>query len=90
MKEFKITFDRKECIGAFTCGAVSVKFWELDDDGKANLKKSKMNEETGLYELIIPEEDYEEALESMNVCPIDIIKIEEVKNGIRINTITSH
>lgn len=76
MVRYKIVFDRKACIGAFTCGAISRKFWEFDDDGKANLRGAKLNDKTGFYELIIEEADYEEALESAKVCPVNVIKIE--------------
>ena len=79
MTKYKIIFNRKDCIGAFTCGAVSPKFWEFDDDGKANLKGAELNKETGLYELMIDENDYEEMFESAEVCPVEVIKIEELK-----------
>ena len=72
---YKIIFNRTDCIGAFTCGAVSKKFWEFDDDGKANLKGATLNEKTGLYELIIDEVDYKEAVESANVCPVKVIEV---------------
>ena len=78
MANYKIIYNRKDCIGAFTCGAVSPKFWEFDDDGKANLKGAKLNEETGFYELIIEEADYKEVLESAEVCPVDVIEVKKL------------
>ena len=75
MTKYKIIYNRKECIGAFTCGVVSSRFWEFDDDGKANLRGSTYDEKTGFYELIIEEKYYYEALESAEVCPVNVIKI---------------
>ncbi len=79
MTRYKIIYNRRDCIGAFTCGAVSPKYWEFDDDGKANLKGATLNEETGLYELIIDEADYEEVLESAKVCPVNVIQVIKIE-----------
>ena len=81
MAEYKIVYNRKDCIGAFTCGAISPKFWEMDEDGKANLKGARLNEETGFYELSVDEKDYKEALESAQVCPVNVIMVYKVENG---------
>ena len=79
MVKYKIIFNRKDCIGAFTCGAVSLRFWEFDDDGKANLRGATYDEKTGFYELIIEEKDYHEALESAKVCPVNVIEIKKIE-----------
>ena len=76
MVRYKITFDKPGCIGTFSCMAANPDFWEEGKDGKAVLKGSRLNEETGQYELIIDEADYEKNLESASVCPVFVIKIE--------------
>jgi len=76
MGKYKITFDKEGCIGTFACVAANSDFWEEGEDGKAILKGAKLNEETGKYELIIDEADYEKNLEAASVCPVFVIKVE--------------
>lgn len=77
--KYKIVYDRKNCIGSFACVAVALKLWEVEEDGKANLKGGILNEETGFYELIIDSEDYNIAIESAEVCPVNVIMIERIE-----------
>ena len=81
MAKYKITYDRKNCIGAFTCEGVTPEFWLRPKDGeeKANLKDAVLNEETGMYELIIDEKDYEQNRVAADVCPVKVIKIEKIE-----------
>ncbi len=79
--EYKIIYDRNNCIGAFSCVVVGPKFWEVNADNKADLKNGIFNKETGFYELIVEADDYKMALESAEVCPVKVIKIEKIENG---------
>jgi|SRR3989344_5941946 len=81
MVKYKIVYNRKDCIGAFACTAISEKFWGMNEDGKADLKKGILNRETGFYELIIDESDYPEALDSAQVCPVNVIMIEKIEDS---------
>ena len=75
MVKYKIIFDREVCIGALSCNAVASKFWKLADDGKVDLKDSKLNEETGKWELIVEDLDGEMNMEAEKVCPVLAIKV---------------
>ena len=81
MVRYKIIFDREDCIGAGACEAVAPKFWVMNktDDEKADLVEGKKNPETGKWELIIDEKDFELAKESADVCPVEVIKIEKIE-----------
>ncbi len=79
-KKYKITYDRDNCIGAASCTAVSPKYWEIDNrDGKANLKGAKFNDKTKRWELIVDEKEYQESFDAAEACPVDVIKVEEIK-----------
>jgi len=77
MAKFKIIFDREACIGAAACVAVAPKFFEMNEDGKADLLKGKKNKE-GKFELVIEASDEKTAVESADVCPVSVIKVEKV------------
>ncbi len=79
MTKYKIIFDRDTCIGVLACVAVDPEHWEsADGEPKVDLQDAEYNEETGKYELIIPEEQYEPAKESEQVCPVAAIEVVEV------------
>lgn len=70
----KIILERDKCIGCGTCTVLCPKFFEMAEDGKATLKGSKKNEETGNFKLEVRDlECIKEAIES---CPVQIIKVE--------------
>ncbi len=87
-KKYKIVYDRKGCIGAAACAAVSPEFWEMKDDGKAHLIGSK-TDENGNEVLIITEgqmtENMKNALaankEAAEVCPVQVIHIYDEETG---------
>ena len=76
--KYKIVYDRNNCIGSFACVVVAPKFWGVNEDNRADLKAGILNKETGFYELIVEAEDYKIALESAEVCPVNVIMIEEI------------
>jgi len=67
----KIIQKHDECIGCGTCVALCPKFWEMADDGKARLKGSEKNPETGEYELEIKKSECNQ--EAADACPVQII-----------------
>lgn len=85
-KKYKIIFDRDvTCIGVFACVAAAPNFWEIGQDGKANLLgEAKKNEQTGFYELIIDEKDFQINLDAARVCPVLAITIIDMETGKKI------
>ena len=64
MAKFKIEIDRNECIGCGSCAAVCSDFFEMSDDGKADLKKPETD-------------DIGCAKEAAGGCPVSAIHIKE-------------
>jgi len=69
----KIILERQKCIGCGSCVAVCSKYWEIGDDGKAHLKDSKTNPETGNEEL--ETEEISCTQEAADICPVQCIHI---------------
>ncbi len=67
MAKFKIKVNQESCIGCGACCA-NYDFFEFNDDGVSTVK--------GKEEDIVEVEGAEEAA---NVCPVDAITVEEVK-----------
>ena len=80
MTKYKIIFDKTNCIGTFACVEANPDRWEKGEDGRAILRGAKLNEETGHYELIIDESEYEKNLEAASVCPVFVIKVEPIED----------
>lgn len=82
-KKYKITFDRKVCIGAASCVGVLPEDWSLNEDGKADLKNA-VSEDGNNNQILIVELD-EKQLEAhkhaAEVCPVNVIHIFEVETG---------
>jgi len=78
MVKFKIIHFKKDCISCGACAAVNPDFWSLDNEGLAQLKGAKEIEDH--WELEIDSiSDMASNKESAEVCPVGIIKIEELK-----------
>lgn len=71
----EVIHDRKICIGCGACAVVCPKYWEMNDDGKADLKNSRKKGDLDV--LILDEPDgNQEAAES---CPVSCIRV-KIKN----------
>ena len=78
MAKFKIIHIKKDCICCGACAAVNPDFWSLDDDGLAQLKGAK--EVDDHWELEIESfSDVSSNKETEQVCPVQVIKVEEIK-----------
>ena len=78
MSKYKIIHKKKECISCGACAAICPEYWEMDEEGLSLLKGSK--EVGGNYELGIDTEDARACnQEAVDVCPVQIIKIEKVE-----------
>ena len=69
----KVIFEKNKCIGCGSCATVCPKFWGLDTQGKARLKKAKRNADTKNQELEVEKVDCNK--EAMNNCPAQCIHI---------------
>jgi len=64
----KIKINQEECIGCGSCSAVCLDVFDLNDENKAIVKDT--NSDQG-------ESNDECVKEAVDVCPVDVIKIEE-------------
>ena len=79
MAKHKIIHLRDQCISCGACAAVTPEFWEMDDEGLATLKGSK--KVNTHFELdIATEEAKAKNQDAVDVCPVQIIKIEKKEN----------
>ncbi len=72
MARYKIEFDKDECIGCGVCASQCPENWEiiqLDGEPKAKPKKTQ-----------ISENEYSSNSEAAEMCPVDAIKIEKIKD----------
>ncbi len=70
-----IQYKKKSCIGAGECEAVSPALWKVLNDGKAELKGAKLNEDTGLYELEVDDALVKEQELVIRSCPANCITL---------------
>ena len=78
MAKFKVIHLKKECIGCGACAAICPEFWEIDDEGLAQLKGDKLME--GKWELQLTTLDTKTCnQEAADACPVGIIQIKEEK-----------
>jgi len=71
----KVTHFKKDCISCGACAAILPDFWEMDDEGLAQLKDSEEVDEK--WELKISENDKDANVEASQVCPVSIINVED-------------
>ena len=65
MGKFKISHERPECIDCGVCANVSEN-WFMDEDGKASIKKTE-----------IEQEEFQENMDAAEMCPVNIIHIHD-------------
>jgi len=71
MARYKISFDRKVCIGSGACTSVCPENWELvEKNGEFKAKPKKLD---------ISEEEYASNAEAAAICPVECIRIEKIK-----------
>ena len=83
VNNYILQHDRPNCIGCAACEAVAPDFWEMNVDGKSDIKQGK-NKETGWQEMEIDEVNYESNKEAANSCPVNVIHLVNKKTGERI------
>ena len=78
MAKYKIKHDRPNCIGCGACAAINEEFWEMNADGKSDLKDAEKLED-GTEELEIDEKDFESNREAAESCPVNVIHIKNLE-----------
>lgn len=82
MGKFKVEYDREGCIGAGVCAAVDEKNWEMNADGKADLKNC--SKEGDIFVCEIDEADLEQMKAAAEGCPVNVIHITNKETGEKI------
>jgi ferredoxin len=67
----KVIHEKEKCIGCGACVAVCPNFWEMGDDGKSHLKKSKKKGNN--FELEVKNAACNKDAE--NTCPVQCIHV---------------
>ena len=71
----KIILEKSKCIGCGSCIALCPKFFEIDEEGKAHLKKSEFDSKIEEETLEVSKVGCAE--EAIEVCPVQCIKIKK-------------
>ena len=79
-EKYILQHDRPNCIGCAACEAVAPDFWEMNEDGKSDIKKGK-NLDSGWQEIDICEKNFEENKDAADSCPVNVIHIVDKKSG---------
>jgi len=74
MAKFLIEYDRPNCIGCGVCAAVAPEFWEMNNDGKSDIKGGKSRQD-GWQELEIGEKSLEANKNAAEGCPVNVIHL---------------
>ena len=85
MKKYRVVYDRKDCIGAVACTAVS-KMWVIKEggDSKADMIGSESKQNNEVQEKIIYETELQDMMEAARVCPVNVIHIYDLETGEKI------
>ena len=85
-KRYKVIYERKDCIGVLTCAAFYPDRWKInEEDSKADLAGGKEDEKNpGVWILEFTEEELERLKASAEVCPVNVIHIEDLETGERL------
>jgi len=85
VSKYKIIHDRESCIGCGACASVCPNNWEMNSDGKSDLKEAQNSDEffqggeiKGNNENPLTE-SYDCDREAADSCPVNCIHIHEVK-----------
>lgn len=85
MTKYRVWLDREGCIGAAACVAAFEMLWDIDDESKAKMimENAKLLD-NGNWEIEIDDELLDKAKDSAEVCPVNVIHIENLDTGERL------
>ena len=78
--KYALQHDRPNCIGCAACEAVAPDFWEMNEDGKSDIKSGK-NKDNGWQELDIGGKNFQENKDAAEACPVNVIHLVNKKTG---------
>ena len=81
--KYTLQHDRPNCIGCAACEAVAPDFWEMNEDGKSDIKNAK-NVENGWQELDFEEKNFQANKDAADSCPVNVIHIVKKETGERL------
>ena len=81
--KYILQHDRPNCIGCAACEAVAQDFWEMNSDGKSDIKHGKTVQK-GWQELELEEKDFKINKEAAESCPVNVIHLVKKETGERI------
>jgi ferredoxin len=86
MAKYRLEFDKKTCIGTFSCVAVASNFFEQGKENKSNLLGGILHDkEKEIYYLEFEAEEDSEALRkaknAAQVCPVFAIVVRNLETG---------
>ncbi len=73
-KVYILQHDRPNCIGCAACEAVSPQFWEMNQDGKSDIKNAN-HCANGWQDLEISEKNFQINKEAAESCPVNVIHL---------------
>mgnify|MGYP001994237785 CR=1 FL=1 len=74
MEPTKVQHFKKDCIACGACAAIAPEFWEMDEEGYADLKGSELHGDH--YQLKLKSlEEKTINQEAADVCPVQIIHV---------------
>jgi ferredoxin len=82
-KRYLLQHDRPNCIGCAACEAIAPDFWEMNGDGKSDIKNS-VNSEKGWQERDIDDSNLNENKDAADSCPVNVIHLTDKKSGERL------
>ena len=83
MGKHKLEHDRPNCIGCAACAAVAPDYWEMNDDGKSDIKEGKSRDDKW-QELDIEDKDFQINKEAAEACPVNVIHLTDKETKKRI------
>ncbi|MBI3032751.1 ferredoxin [Candidatus Woesearchaeota archaeon] len=72
--KYKIEHNRPDCIGCAACAAVAPDHWEMNEDGKSDIRGGKRLP-TGWEEKEIDESSFNDNKEAAESCPVNVIHL---------------
>ncbi|MCK4714524.1 MAG: ferredoxin [Candidatus Aenigmarchaeota archaeon] len=78
-KKYLVRYERDKCRGAGVCVVMDEKSFEMNTDGKADMKESA--EKNAIYEKEIDEAELDDMMKAAEGCPVRVIQVIDKETG---------